>query len=136
MGRDLRFGIRTLRRSPAFAVAAVLTLALGIGANTAIFSLIDEILLRPFPLPHAGQLAQIYSFNRKSGSFVSSSYPDYADFRRRSLSFRQLAAYVRLALDVTIESHVERISVEAVTDNYFAMLELPPLAGRTIDSED
>jgi putative ABC transport system permease protein len=136
MWRDLRFGVRTLRRSPAFAAAAILTLALGIGANTAIFSLIDEILLRPFPLPHPAQLAQIYSFNRKTGTFVSSSYPDYDDFRRRSLSFRQLAAYVRLPLDVAIKSHVERISVEAVTDNYFAMLELPPLAGRAIDSED
>ena len=98
MWRDLRFGVRTLRRSPAFAAAAILTLALGIGANTAIFSLIDEILLRPFPLPHPAQLAQIYSFNRKTGTFVSSSYPDYDDFRRRSLSFRQLAAYVRLSL--------------------------------------
>jgi len=136
MWRDLRFGVRTLRRNPAFTVAAVLTLALGIGANTAIFSLIDEILLRPFPLPHPAQMTQIYSFNRKTGSFVSSSYPDYEDFRHRTLSFRQIAAYVRLPLDVTIESRVERISVEAVTDNYFAMLELPPLAGRTIDSED
>src|ERR1039458_115931 len=123
MWRDIRFGVRTLRRSPAFAVATILTLALGIGANTAIFSLIDEILLRPFPLPHPAQLAQIYSFNRKTGSFVSSSYRECAGGRRRALSFRQLAAYVRLPLDVTIGSHVERISVEAVTDNYFAMLE-------------
>src|SRR5580698_1774885 len=129
MWRDIRFGARTLRRNPAFAVAAILTLALGIGANTAIFSLIDEILLRPFPLPHPAQLAQIYSFNRKTGSFVSGSYPDYADFRRQSRSFQQLASYVRMQLDVTFDGHVERVSTEAVTDNYFAMLELPPLAG-------
>jgi predicted permease len=136
MWRDLRFGARTLRRSPGFTIAAVLTLALGIGANTAIFSLIDEILVRPFALPGAAQLAQVYSFDRKTGSYVSSSYPDYQDFRRRSLSFQQLSAYVRLPLDVSLGSHVERIPVEAVTDNYFAMLGLPPLAGRTIDSED
>jgi putative ABC transport system permease protein len=136
MWRDIRFGVRTLRRSPAFTVAAILTLALGIGANTAIFSLIDEILLRPFPLPHPAQLAQVYSFNRKISSFVSGSYPDYEDFRRQSHSFRQLAAYVRLPLDVTFDSHVERVSIEAVTDNYFAMLEILPLAGRTIGSED
>jgi predicted permease len=128
--------VRTLRRNSAFAAAAILTLALGIGANTAIFSLIDEILLRPFPLPNPGQLAQVYSFNRKTGSFVSSSYPDYLDFRRRSLSFQQLSAYVRLPLNVSIEGHVERISIEGVTDNYFAMLQLPPLAGRTIGGED
>jgi hypothetical protein len=66
MWRDIRFGARTLRRSPGFAVAAIL--ALGIGANTAIFSLIDEILLRPFPLPHPAHLAQVYSFNRKTRS--------------------------------------------------------------------
>jgi predicted permease len=136
MWRDIRFGARTLRRNPAFAVAAILTLALGIGANTAIFSLIDEILLRPFPLPHPEQLTQVYSFNRKTGSFVSGSYPDYENFRHQSHSFRQLAAYVRLQLDVTFGGHVERISVEAVTDNYFAMLDLPPLAGRTIGGED
>ena len=136
MWRDIRFGVRTLRRSPAFAAPAILTLALGIGANTAIFSLIDEILLRPFPLPHPAQLAQVYSFNRKTGSFVSGSYPDYQDFRRQSHSFRQLAAYVRLPLDVTFDSHVDRVSIEAVTDDYFAMLELPPLAGRAIDSQD
>ena len=136
MWRDFRFGVRTLRRSPAFTVAAILTLALGIGANTAIFSLIDEILLRPFPLPHPEQLAQVYGFNRKTSSFVSGSYPDYQDFRRQSHSFRQLAAYLRLPLDVTFDNHVERVSIEAVTDNYFDMLEIPPLVGRWINGED
>ena len=136
MWRDIRFGLRTLRRSPAFTVAAILTLSLGIGANTAIFSLIDEILLRPFPLPHSEQLAQVYSFNRKTSSFVSGSYPDYQDFRRQSRCFRQLAAYVRLPLDVTFDQRVERVSIEAVTDNYFDMLEIAPVAGRTIGGED
>ncbi len=136
MLQDIRFGVRSLRRSPAFTVAAILTLALGIGANTAIFSLIDEILLRPFPLPRPAQLAQVYSFNLKTSSFVTGSYPDYEDFRRQSHSFRQLAAYVRIPMNVTFDSHVERVSVEAVTDNYFAMLEIPPLAGRAINSED
>ena len=136
MWGDIRFGVRSLRRSPAFTVAAILTLSLGIGANTAIFSLIDEILLRPFPLPHPEQLAQVYSFNRKTSTFVSGSYPDYQDFRRQSRSFRQLAAYVRLPLDVTFDQRVERISIEAVTDNYFDMLEIAPVAGRTIGGED
>lgn len=136
MWRDIRVGARTLCRNAGFAVAAMLTLALGIGANTAIFSMIDEILLRPLALPDPGHMAQIYSFNRKTGVFVSSSYPDYQDFRRRSRSFQQLAAYVRLPVNVTIGGHTERISVEGVTGNYFEMLELPPLAGRTIGGED
>ncbi len=136
MWLEIRYGARTLRRNPAFTAAAAVTLALGIGANTAIFSAIDEVLLRPFPLPDPDQLAQVYSFNRKTAGFVSSSYPDYEDFRRRVHSFRELAAYARLPLNVTIGGHAERISVEAVTDNYFAMLRLPPLAGRAIGSED
>ena len=134
--QDLRFAARSLRRGPGFAAAAVLTLALGIGANTAIFSAIDDALLRPFPLPSPHQLAQVYSFNRRTNRFVSTSYPDYEDFRRLSRSFQQLSAYVRLPLNITTGVHTERITVEGVTDNYFAMLELPALAGRTLSLED
>ncbi|MBZ5584537.1 MAG: ABC transporter permease [Acidobacteriia bacterium] len=136
MWRDICVGVRALLRNRSFTAAAVLTLALGVGANTAIFSVIDEVLLRPFPLPDPGQMAQVYTFNRKTAAFVSSSYPDYEDFRRRSHSFQQLAAYVRLPLNVTFGGHTERITVEGVTDNYFAMLGLPPVAGRTLGSED
>jgi predicted permease len=135
--RDVRYAIGTLRHSPAFAAAAIVSLALGIGANTAIFSAIDEILLRPLAVPQPHQLAQVYSFNRKTATYVSSSYPDYADFRRRAQSFQQLSAYVRLPLNVELGGQgTERITVEAVSDNYFDMLRIPPLAGRTLRAED
>ncbi len=133
---DVRFAARGLARRPGLAAAAILTLSLGIGANDALFSAFDDALLRPFPLPHPNQLAQVYSFDRKANRFISSSYPDYEDFRRRSHSFQQLSAYLRLPLNVTIGGHTERVTVEGVTDNYFDMLELPALAGRTLGRED
>jgi predicted permease len=137
LGQDIRYAITTLRRAPGFTIAAILSLALGIGANTAIFSAIDEILLRPIAVPLPGQLAQVYSFNRKTATYVSSSYPDYLDFRQRAQSFEQLSAYVRMRLNVVLgRDGTEKISIEAVSDNYFDMLRLPPLAGRLLRAED
>ena len=104
---DTRYALRTLRRSPAYAAAAILTLALGIGANTAILSAIDEILFRPPDIPEAGQLAQVYSFNRKTSTYLSSSYPDYLDFRQQAQTFQNLAAYVRLPLNVQVGAGVQ-----------------------------
>src|SRR5215472_12990616 len=99
---DTRYALRILAHSPGYAAAAILTLALGIGANTAIISAIDEILFRPPDLPQAGQLAQVYSFNRKTSTYISSSYPDYLDLRQRTRSFENLAAYVRFPLNVRL----------------------------------
>jgi predicted permease len=135
--RDVHYAIGTLRRAPAFTLAAIVSLALGIGANTAIFSAVDEILLRPVSVPEPHRLAQVYSFNRKTATYVSTSYPDYADYRQRAQSFQHLAAYMRLPLNTALgNSGTERITVEAVTDNYFDMLMLPPLAGRMLRAED
>ncbi len=134
--QDMRFAARALARSPGFAAAAILTLSLGIGANTAIFSAADDALLRPFPLPNADELVQVYSFDRSTNLFVSTSYPDYEDFRSRSRSFLQLSAYVRLPLNITIGADTGVFAVEGVTDNYFAMIEVPALSGRTLGVED
>ena len=133
---DLRFGLRMLRRNPAFTVAAMLTLALGIGAVTAIFNVADEALLSPLPLPEPKQLVAVYSFDKKTSHYVSSSYPDFEDFSKHNHSFQQLSAYVRLPLNLTVGDATERISVEAVSANYFAMLELPPVLGRAFATED
>src|SRR5262249_38287186 len=77
LAAEPRSALRPLRPAPGYAAAAILALALGIGANVAIFSVIDEVLLRPPSVPRAAELAQVYSFNRKSGAYASSSYPDY-----------------------------------------------------------
>jgi predicted permease len=135
--RDARYALRTFAHSPGYAAAAILTLALGIGANTAIFSATDEILLRPPDVPEPNRLAQVYSFNRKTSTYRSSSYPDYLDFRRQAHAFRNLAAYARFPLNVQLGGEAsERISVEAVSGNYFEMLRVPPLGGRALDPAD
>lgn len=135
--RDARYALRTLARSPGYAAAAILTLAIGIGANTAIFSATDEILLRPPDVPEPDQLAQVYAFNRKTSTYLSSSYPDYLDFRRQARSFENLAAYVRFPVNVQIGGEAsERLSVEAVSGNYFSMLRVPPLGGRALEPAD
>ena len=134
--QDLRYGLRTLGKNPAFTVAAVVTLALGIGGATAIFNATEEALLSPLPLPEPQQLVAVYNFDRKAARYVSSSYPDYADFSQRSQSFQHLSAYVRLPLNLSIGDSTEGISVEAVSADYFSMLELPPLAGRAFNRED
>jgi putative ABC transport system permease protein len=133
---DLRFGVRTLRRSAAFTAAAILTLALGIGANTAIFSIIDDALLRPLPVPRPQQIVALYSYDRKRSQYLSSSYPDYLTFARQAKSFQALSAYVRFPLNLTIGQYTAHVPVEAVTPNYFSMLDLAPLAGRPFAEND
>ena len=108
---------------------------MGIGAATAIFSVIDEALLRPLPVPAPGELTAVYQFNRAEARYVSTSFPDYEDFSR-ARAFSQLAAYVRLPLHIRTGELLERIPVEAVTPNYFEMLQITPLRGRYFDLED
>jgi len=134
--QDVRYALRSLGKTPAFTAAAVLTLAIGIGANTAIFSTIDEALFRPLDFPRPGQLADVFTFNKASRTFLSSSYPDYEDLRARTTTFQRLSAFVRMPLNVAWGGHNERLPVEAVTGNFFSMLELPPAAGRAFRDDD
>jgi len=136
LGQDLGYGLRRLCKNPIFTVTAVLTLALGIGAATAIFNAIDETLLSPLPLPKPQQLVAVYSFDKKSANYVSTSYPDYQDFSKHSQSFQHLCAYARFPLNLTAGEYTERVPVEAVSADYFSMLELPSLVGRVFTPVD
>jgi hypothetical protein len=94
---DLSFALRQLRKSPGFAVTTILTLALGIGTTTVIYSLIDGVLLKPLPLPHPEQLVAVYTEHTNPGAGPWSdqtSYPNYFDWRDRTHSFSQLAMYI------------------------------------------
>ena len=89
---DLRYGLRLMARNPGFTSVAVLSLVVGIGANTAVFSLIDSLLLRPLPVERPRELVSIYTSDYSGPAFGASSYPDYLDFRNETRVFGGLAA--------------------------------------------
>jgi putative ABC transport system permease protein len=133
---DLRVAFRRARKRIGFTIVAVLSLALGIGANTAIFSLIDAVLLRRTPVPHPEEIAELY---QRQPQFPLSpfSYPDYRDFRdatRSAFSQVSLSEYAIAARDMG--DHVETITGEMVNADYFPLLGIKPLIGRLIGAED
>ena len=134
--QDTRLSARGLARNPGFTAAVVVMLALSIGATTAIFSVADDALFRPLPLPEARQLTAVYNYNQKTARYLSSSYPDYLDYRDSTQSFEQLSAYVRYPLAVSTGDRTLRVPVEAVTPEYFQMLRLAPLIGSTFTRDD
>src|SRR3954466_16321006 len=110
---DLRHAVRMARQSPAFTAAAVGALALGIGANTAIFSVVDAVLLRPLPYPEPARLVELWgNVKRAKVERRGASYPDYIDWRRQSASFDGMAAFDSGGLVITGVTEPERISGE------------------------
>ena len=126
---DLRYALRALRRAPGFAVAVVLTLALGIGANSAVFSVVHSILLRPLPYADPGQLVTIYGRYPEFGR-TSTSLPDFRDWRDGTHSFEQMAARHGAAFILTGDGEPELVKASRVTANFFPTLGVRPLLGR------
>jgi putative ABC transport system permease protein len=129
--QDIRYGLRMLAKNPGFTAIAVLTLALGIGANTAIFSVIDAALLRPLPYPQADQIVALYLLDQDR----QDEYPapaDFLDFRRQSHSFAYLAAYRGLPFNLSGNGQPERVQGAVVTSDFFAALGVQALYGRAI----
>ena len=137
LGRDLHYGLRQLYRSPGFAVTAILTLALGLGANTAIFSLVNSLLLRPLAVPHAEELANISvtrnDFDQPNHSF---SAPMLRALEKNHPGFQALAATSNSTLQVRTSSGNKRVSGMLVSGQYFAVLETPPQLGRYLTPAD
>lgn len=139
--QDLRYAARTLRKSPGFTAVAALTLALGIGANTAIFTIIDTLVLNPLPVAKISELAAINTTQQKmgarSGELQLLSFPNFRDFRERTHSFSHLLAHSNpMAITMTDEGEPRRIFVEVVTSNYFDTLGLRPSMGRFFFSSE
>jgi predicted permease len=132
--QDVRFSLRVLRKAPGFAVTAVLTLALGIGANAIVFSVLNAFILRPLDVPDAETLYQIERGPDKQGAH---SYPDYRDLRDRTHSFDALAAYdiTLVGLD-TGDNNPTRVWADLVTGNYFDALHVQPYLGRFFHGAD
>jgi putative ABC transport system permease protein len=134
LSKDLLYAFRTLRRSPTFTAAAALTLALGIGANTALFTVIYAALLRPLPYPDAGQLVKFYE-RLADGDEAAWAPADFLDFRRHLASFAYLAGYREGPVNITGGDQPQRINGASVTADFFAGMNVQPRLGRTFDPQ-
>src|SRR3954449_4974127 len=136
---DLRLAIRGLRRSPVFAIIATLSLALGIGANTAIFTLMDQILLRKLPVTEPDRLVMLYQQGAHNGSNMGTrmhSYPVYQDLQQRAEPLSEVICRRLAAASLTVDNETERVQAELVSGNYFTMLGVRPAIGRVFTSEE
>jgi predicted permease len=136
---DLRFALRAIRRSPLFTSVAILSLALGIGANTAIFTLMDQLMLRELPIKHPEQLVVLYQKGAHNGSNMGRwmhSYPIYRDFQQKAAPFSEVLCRRLLSTSVSVDNQTERVDAEMVSGNYFTMLGVKPAIGRLFNSQE
>src|SRR5688572_10390748 len=136
---DVRLAIRSLGRSPLFATVAILSLALGIGANTAIFTLIDQIVLRKLPVQAPEQLVMLVQQGSHNGSNMGTrmhSYPIYQDYQKRAEPLADVLCRRLVPASVSIDNQTERLDAELVSGNYFTLLGVKPAAGRVFNSQE
>jgi putative ABC transport system permease protein len=137
--KDIRYGVRGLLKRPGFTVIALVALALGIGANTAIFSLVNAVVLRPLPYPDPDRLVWVFGNIRSGGNRASVSPPDFLDYRSQNKTFEQFAASGTspLAVNLTGSGDPERVMASSVTGNYFDTFGITPAMGRgfTLENE-
>src|SRR6478672_4558751 len=133
--QDLRYGARVLVKSPGFSLIAILTLALGIGANTAIFSVVNGVLLNPLPFHEPNQLVSMFQEmpNFKNGSI---SYPNFIDWRRMNTTFAGMAAYRSVGFNLSGNGEPERLHGEMISSGFFEILGVNPLMGRTFTADE
>jgi len=136
--QDIRYALRMLTKNPAFASVVVLTLALGIGANAAIFSLLDQVLLQSLPVPNPDQLMVLSAYEPKDGPDTNSSfsYPMYQDLRDRNSVFSGVIARGGAQMNVSYGDQTERVRGELVSGNFFDVLGVRPWAGRLFTQDD
>ncbi len=132
---DIRFGLRLLRKNPGFTAVAMLTLALGIGANTAVFSVVYAVLLRPLPYKDPSSLIVLNETTPMVGT-VSVSYPNFLDWRSQSRTFSEMAAIRGVGFNLAGVTQPENISGDAVSPNFLSMMGVRPFLGRDFDASE
>ena len=133
--KDLKYGLRMLLARPGFAAVAMLSLALGIGLNTTIFSLVNAVLIRPLPVERPDQLVEVYSSSPTGLEYSTNSYPDYVDFRKQNDVFSGLVGHSLMLANFNRQGRSELVIGEVVTANYFEVLGVDALLGRTFSPE-
>jgi putative ABC transport system permease protein len=133
--QDVRFGARTLARNPGFAVIAVLTLALGIGANAAIFSVVNAVLLRPLPWAEPDRAVMIWSrWTAFDKTWVATG--EVMDYRKRATTLQEVAAWGDGQVNITGDGDPERVAAAGMTANTFSTFGVTPLLGRTFTAQE
>jgi putative ABC transport system permease protein len=132
--QDIRYGLRTLVKNPGFTAVAVGALALGIGANTAVFSVLNAVLLNPLPYPEPGRLVWLWPADARTGETVGGaiSPPDFVDYRRQNTVFAHLSAFAQLDVALTGSGDAERLPAAGVSAGFFETLGVKPALGRAI----
>src|SRR5262249_38320229 len=133
--QDLRYTARTLRRAPVFALTAIIVTGLGIGANSAAFSITDRVLLRPLPFPNSNRLVQLWQRSPAYQHFELSP-PNFFDLRRLSTLFLVIGAYSTFSWKLFGQGDPQRLQGTAVTPEFFRTLDVRPLIGRAFNDED
>src|SRR5215475_261769 len=134
--QDLRYGLRMLAKRPGFTLIVALTLAIGIGANTAVFSLIDAFLLKLLPVRDPQQLVFVRAIDPRGGITGSFPYPIFEQFRDQNRSFSGIIAYDRTRVSVTVEGQAEMVQGDFVSGSYFDVLGVSAILGRTFTADD
>src|SRR5258705_3009081 len=132
---DIRFGIRLMARSPGFTLVALVTIALGIGANTAIFSVVNTVLLRPLPYQDPDKLVVLWEKQEQIDQ-ESPSLPDFLDWRERNQSFEQMAIARRDNVNLTGAGEPERLLARQITANFFSTVAVTPQIGRSFSTDE
>lgn len=133
--QDLRYARRSLLKTPGFTAAAILVLTLGIGSTTAIFSLVNAVILRSLPFPDPERLVLLWgNVQRQKVERRGNSYPDYLDWKAQSTSFEGMAAYSGDSFNLTGVTEPERLAGEWASSGYFELLGVSPIVGRTIST--
>ncbi|MBT8397106.1 MAG: ABC transporter permease [Gemmatimonadetes bacterium] len=134
--RDLRYGIRGLLRSPGFAAVAILTIALGIGVNSTIFSLVNAILFKPLPVERSEMLVDVYGHAATSSTHDANSYPNFLDYQTRTETLSGMMAYTNFFANLSIEGSSELVVGEIVSEDYFNVLGVRPTLGRAFSPDE
>src|ERR1700733_14526132 len=140
LAQDVKYAFRTLMASPGFVAAAVLSLALGIGANTAIFTLTDAVFLNPLPVQEASRILEVYTVDHLTKTTnnlgrTGSSWPNFMDVRDQNQVSRGISAFIPAAVSITGRGEPKQENAQLVTPKYFDVLGVKPSLGRTLSAE-
>jgi predicted permease len=134
--QDVLYALRWLGRSPGFAAVAILSIGLGVGVNTAMFSLVDTLLFRPLPVRDPGSLVDVFSSSADGDEYATSSYPDFLDMRAQNTVFEEMTAYSPMFAPLALGERSRLVMGQIVTGNHFAMLGVQPEIGRFFTPAD